>query len=430
MFQTEDLENRLRVLTEGAKYDVSCSSSGSARGTPKGKDDNRGSTGRCHIGGLCHSFTADGRCISLLKLLMTNHCEYDCLYCVNRRSNNVERARLTPDEICGIVMGFYKRNYIEGLFLSSAVERSPEHTMQKITETLILLRTVHQFKGYIHVKAIPGAAPSTIEKAACYADRMSVNIELPSETSLKLLAPQKKKDMIVTPMRQLAGIYLGSQGEAKGRAPMLPAGQTTQMIIGASRDTDGQIIRLSQALYHNFGLKRVYYSAYVPVNEHSNLPAVPPDLRRENRLYQADWLLRFYGFNAEELVPPDYNLPSDVDPKCDWALRNIDRFPVEVNTASYEMLLRVPGIGVSNAYRIVQARKHTKLTFDSLKKMRVVLKRAQFFITADGKYMGLGQAPALIRSRIAGLELPALPPSSKYTQLTMGDLVKSGTGQL
>ena len=417
----DDLEEKMRILVEGAKYDVSCSSSGSGTG---GKS---GNVGRCHVTGLCHSFASDGRCISLLKLLMTNNCEFDCLYCVNRRTNDIPRARLSPEEICGIVMSFYKRNYIEGLFLSSAVEHSPNRTMQRLTDTLIMLREVHGFRGYIHVKAIPGADQSYISEAAKYADRMSVNIELPSESSLKLLAPQKKKEMIIAPMKQLAGIYTESLDNPYARRAVLPAGQTTQMIIGASGDTDGQIIRLSQALYRNFKLKRVYYSAYVPVNDNSRLPTVPPDLRREHRLYEADWLLRFYGYDAEELVPAGYNLPMDVDPKCDWAIRNIDRFPVEVNTASYEMLLRVPGIGVNNAFRIAQARKHTRLTFDSLKKMRVVLKRAKYFITADGKYMGIGQEPLRLRGIISGSE-PSLPSPRRAVQISMDDITGGDFG--
>ncbi|KAI4453898.1 endonuclease/exonuclease/phosphatase family domain-containing protein 1 [Holotrichia oblita] len=298
-------------------------------------------------------------------------------------------------------MGFYRRNYIEGLFLSSAVEVSPDATMQKLIDTLELLRNKYKFRAYIHIKAIPGASAHLIDYAATLADRMSVNIELPSESSLKLLAPQKKKDNIITPMKQLANIYIKEQNEhGKYNAKNLPAGQTTQMIIGASPDSDGQIIRLTEALYNNYKLKRVYYSAYVPVNHNSTLPDIPPDLRRENRLYQADWLLRFYGFEASELIPNGVNFSLDVDPKCDWALRNIDKFPVEINTASYEMLLRVPGIGVRNAYRIINARKHSRLTFDSLKKLRISMPRAIYFITADGKYLGIGDKPELIRLRL------------------------------
>lgn len=387
------LDEKMRILTEGAKYDVSCSSSNSRRGAQKG------SIGSCHVSGLCHSFTADGRCISLMKLLMTNKCEFDCLYCVNRRSNDVERASLTPTEICKIVINFYKRNFIEGLFLSSAVEISPDHTMQKIIDTLIMLRQVYKFLGYIHIKAIPGASSHLIDIASVYADRMSVNIELPSENSLKLLAPQKKKEMLITPMKQLSAITeINSQLPHHERK--MQAGQTTQMIIGASPDSDGQIIRLTEALYRKFHLKRVYYSAYTPVTEDSRLPALPPDLNRENRLYQADWLLRFYGFDADELIGVNGNFDPEIDPKCAWALQNIDKFPIEINSASYEMLLRTPGIGVINADRIVRARKHSSLTFDDLKRMRVALTRAMYFITASGKYLGIGDKPNLIRLRL------------------------------
>ncbi|MCL2675035.1 MAG: putative DNA modification/repair radical SAM protein [Firmicutes bacterium] len=412
--ETQTLEERIKILTEGAKYDVSCSSSNSARVAQKGQ------LGACHIAGVCHSFTADGRCISLIKLLMTNKCEFDCLYCVNRRSNDTPRASLTPREVCELIMGFYRRNYIEGLFLSSAVEKSPDHTMQLIIQTLTMLRKEYKFNGYIHIKAIPGASAHLIDLAATFADRMSVNIELPSETSLKLLAPQKKKEMLVSPMRQLSGVALSNAHTPRRLVKKIPAGQTTQMIIGASPDADGQIIRLTEALYRKFGLKRVYYSAYTPVNNDSRLPALPPDLRRENRLYQADWLLRFYGFDADELVPADRNFALDVDPKCDWALRNIDLFPVEINTASYDMLLRVPGIGVRNAFRIMQARKHSVLTFDSLKKMRVALTRALFFVTAAGEYRGIGDKPDLIRLRLTD-KLPLLQNNNAPRQLSIFD---------
>ncbi|MDR2635042.1 MAG: putative DNA modification/repair radical SAM protein [Clostridiales bacterium] len=409
------VSERLEVLTDGAKYDVSCSSSGSDRGAKKGF------LGKCNIAGICHSFSADGRCISLLKLLMTNHCEYDCAYCINRRSNDIPRARLEPREICELTENFYRRNYIEGLFLSSAVERSPDYTMQKLIDTLVMLRTEYKYRGYIHVKTIPGASAHLIDEASRYADRMSVNIELPSENSLKLLAPQKKRESITSPMKQLALI---TDAREPGRpARRIPAGQTTQMIIGATPDADGQIIRLSQALYDGFRMKRVYYSAYTPVNENINLPALPPDLRRENRLYQADWLLRFYNFSAEELIAPGDNFALDVDPKTAWALRNIDKFPVEINTAPYETLLRVPGIGVRNAYRITQARKFSTLTFDSLKKMRVVLPRAEYFITAAGEYRGLyADDPEKIRVCLTdGNKLLLEAKSEKYEQLSMFD---------
>jgi putative DNA modification/repair radical SAM protein len=418
-----DFEEKVRVLTEGAKYDVSCSSSG-------GKSSAKaGYVGNTATGGICHSFTSDGRCISLLKILLSNHCIYDCLYCANRRSNDIPRARLTPDELCRLTINFYRRNYIEGLFLSCAVEASPDRTMEKLIETVELLRTKYKFRGYIHLKAIPGADKSLIDRAAAFADRMSLNIELPSEGSLKLLAPQKKKDAILLPMRQLAETYIHDQLE-KPRAKKIPAGQTTQMIIGASPDTDARILRLSQGLYDNFRLKRVYYSSYVPVNtDNSLLPMVPSDLRREHRLYEADFLIRLYGFKAEELLPADTNLSLDIDVKSDWALNNYGLFPLEINKASYEMLLRVPGIGVRNAYRIAEARRHGKITFESLKKMRVVLKRAKYFITADGKFYGDNENPERIRNILKGHNL--LKPSVKSTQLSFFDTLPSYiTGEL
>ncbi|GHU99233.1 putative DNA modification/repair radical SAM protein [Clostridia bacterium] len=395
------LEERISILTRGAKYDISCSSSGVGRKNAGGQ---LGNTKDC---GICHSFTADGRCISILKLLMTNNCAFDCLYCLNRRSAIVPRASLTPQEICELVIGFYKRNYIEGLFLSSAVERSPDRTMELLTETVVMLRKLYGFNGYIHLKAIPHADPALIQRAARYADRMSVNIELPSERSLKLLAPQKTKESIVRPMRLLARSYL-EEKESK-RFTMIPAGQTTQMIIGASPDADGTIMRLTQNLYRIYRLKRVYYSAFMPVgNPTSLLPAVPASLLREHRLYQADWLLRFYGFDIEELLPPGANLAEDVDPKSAWAVCHPDKFPVEINSATHEQLMRVPGIGATAAWRIVHARRYGTLDFEDLRRMRVVLKRARHFVTCRGKYEGLkNREPELLR---AALRLPGAGP--------------------
>ena len=401
-----DLEERISILTQGAKYDVSCSSSGVGR---KNAPGGLGNTKDC---GICHSFTEDGRCISILKLLMTNNCSFDCLYCANRRSADVPRASLAPNEICELVTGFYKRNYIEGLFLSSAVEHSPNRTMELLTETVVMLRKLYRFNGYIHLKAIPHADPMLIKRAARYADRMSVNIELPSERSLKLLAPQKTKDSIVQPMRLLARTYLEEKGNRRHTA--IPAGQTTQMIIGASPDTDGTIMRLTQHLYRIYGLKRVYYSAYAPLGTSSLLPALPASMLREHRLYQADWLLRFYGFDVEELLPPGANLPEDIDPKSAWAIYNPDRFPVEVNAATHEELMRVPGLGAAAAWRIVHARRHGPLDFDDLKRMRVVLKRARHFITCKGKYEGIDtRDPDILR---AALRLPGgrVSPGDKY----------------
>ena len=388
---------RLTILTESAKYDVSCSSSGSSRSS-------RGGIGNTYAAGICHSFTQDGRCISLLKILLSNQCVYDCLYCVNRRSNDVPRATATPDEICQLVMEFYKRNYIEGLFLSSAVFKNADYTMELLLETVVRLRKLYGFRGYIHLKGIPGADSLLLNRAAHYADRMSFNIELPSEKSLKLLAPQKSKKAILAPMGAMAEEYKIARHE-KNKA-VLPAGQTTQMIVGASSETDGQIIRLSQALYDRYSLKRVYYSSYVPANNQTSLlPTTPVGLLREHRLYQADWLLRFYGFSAEEIIGSEQNLDPALDPKCAWALRNMGLFPVEVNTAPPEVLLRVPGIGFKSASKICHARRFSKLDFDDLKKMRVVLKRAMHFITCGGKFYGQESLPA-VRTLLTLNEMP------------------------
>lgn len=391
---------RLKILTESAKYDVSCSSSGSSR---KNKS---GGVGNAEYGGICHSFTEDGRCISLLKILMTNKCAYDCQYCVNRRSNDVPRAEASPDEICELVINFYKRNYIEGLFLSSAIQSSPDNTMEKLLEIVKKLRKLYNFNGYIHLKGIPAADNALIKKAGEYVDRMSFNIELPSEKSLKLLAPQKSKQAILLPMGNMAEEY--RQAKRLKSNNFLPAGQTTQMIVGASPESDGQIIRLSQALYKKYTLKRVYFSSYVPANySNSALPVLPVGLLREHRLYQADWLMRFYGFSAEEILDENENLSEEFDPKCGWALRHPEFFPVEINTAPPEILLRVPGIGFKSAYKIVQARKFCRLDFLSLAKMRVVLKRAKSFITCSGKFFGTDN-PSLIR-KILLLENTAEP---------------------
>ena len=318
---------------------------------------------------------------------MTNKCAYDCQYCVNRRSNDIPRAEATPDEICELVIGFYKRNYIEGLFLSSAIDASPDKTMEKLLEIVKKLRKVYNFNGYIHLKGIPSADEELRRRAGEYADRMSFNIELPSEKSLKLLAPQKSKQAILLPMSNMATEYREAKRIRSNR--FLPAGQTTQMIVGASPETDGQIIRLSQSLYKKFSFKRVYYSSYVPTNySTTNLPALPVGLLREHRLYQAAWLLRFYGFTANEILDENENLSEDYDPKCGWAIRHPEFFPVEINSAPPEILLRVPGIGFKSAYKIVQARRYGKLDFVSLAKMRVVLKRARNFITCSGKFLG------------------------------------------
>ena len=412
----------LEILTESAKYDVSCSSSGSTRANRKG------GLGNASVGGICHSFTPDGRCISLLKILMSNECMYDCEYCPNRRSADVRRARISPDEICTLTINFYKRNYIEGLFLSSAVFDTPDRTMELLVETVIKLRKQYNFNGYIHMKGIPHADNALALQAAKYVDRMSYNIELPSEKSLKLLAPQKTRDSLIVPMKKLqtAITYDRENRVKKGRT--LPAGQTTQMIVGASPESDGQILRLTEYLYRHMQLKRVYYSSYIPVVQSSLLPAKPAGLLREHRLYQADWLLRFYGFSIDELCEADENLSADYDPKCAWALRNMHLFPVEVNTAPLEMLLRVPGIGAKSAYKITEARKFCKLDFDNLVKMRIVIKRAKHFITCKGKFYGAegeaARAALLIegscRSVSEGSEQLSLfsTPATGYSALT------------
>ena len=448
------LQQKLAILSDAAKYDVACTSSGVARKAEAG------SIGNTEAAGICHTFSGDGRCISLLKILYTNECVFDCKYCVNRCSNNVPRASFTPEEICTLTMEFYRRNYIEGLFLSSGILHSPNETMEQICKALRDLRVVHRFNGYIHCKAIPGADPALIEMAGWYADRMSINLELPTEEGLKRLAPNKTRKTILTPMRQIQNgmaesrEYLGMKGGNYGAyhftqerkqkrlamwgvasAPdtnadtggykishsgsrdsvitgtdlmrqgksssglqlwnscdtkrgFVPAGQSTQMIIGASGETDYEIMAVSEALYRRFDLKRVFYSAFINVNKDSTLPALDgqPPLRREHRLYQADFLLRYYGFEANELLSPDRpNFNTYLDPKCDWALGHLELFPVEIESADYDTLLRVPGIGVKSAGRIIRARRTGRVDFDSLKAMGVVLKRAIYFITCHGR---------------------------------------------
>lgn len=377
-------EEKLKILTESAKYDVSCSSSGSGR-------KNAGGIGNGYAAGCCHSFTPDGRCVSLLKILLSNDCIYDCKYCPNRVSADVPRATATPDEICQLTIDFYKRNYIEGLFLSSAVAVNPNYTMERLLLVVKKLRKEYNFHGYIHLKGIPRADAVLNREAATYADRMSYNVELPSEQSLKLLAPQKSKESLLSPMKALTvEKEQFTEEKRKGfvKGHFLPAGQTTQMIVGASPEPDGQILRLTQALYRKMQLKRVYYSSYVPVVRDSLLPDVGAGQLREHRLYQADWLLRFYGFSVEELLTEGENLALEFDPKCAWALKNMHLFPVEINRAPLESLLRVPGIGARNAQKILSARRYTKLSFEDLIKMRVALKRAKHFITCNGKFFG------------------------------------------
>lgn len=376
---------KLKILSDAAKYDVACTSSGTSH-----RNNGKG-LGNCFDAGICHSFAADGRCISLLKILFTNECIFNCRYCLNRSSNDVPRATFTPDEVCSLVIEFYRRNYIEGLFLSSGILKSPDYTMELLYQTLYRLRTEYHFGGYIHVKAIPGADPSLIEKTGYLADRMSVNLELPTAEGLRRLAPSKTREKILKPMRQVQNRMEENREELilyRNAPRFVPAGQSTQMIIGATPDSDYQILSVAESLYKKFELKRVFYSAFVRVNEDSALPALPggPPLLREHRLYQADWLLRFYGFEAGELLSQDRpNFSMAFDPKCDWALRHLEQFPVEINRASYEMLLRVPGIGVKSAQRIVKARRQGSLDFQDLKKIGVVLKRALYFITCRGR---------------------------------------------
>lgn len=402
--------DKLTILADAAKYDAACTSSGLDRGSRPG------GLGNTMAAGCCHSFSADGRCISLLKVLMTNICAYDCQYCINRRSNDLPRAAFTPRELCELTISFYRRNYIEGLFLSSAVLRDPDYTTERMIETLSLLRDTYGFTGYLHAKAIPGADPLLTRRLGLLADRLSVNIELPSEQSLSLLAPDKAKTAILGPMAQIRdGIVQSRQELAHCRhAPRFaPAGQSTQMIVGATPESDRHILTLTQSLYDRYQLKRVFFSAYIPVSDSRLLPArrgYRPPLLREHRLYQADWLLRFYHFRAEELLDnsaPDLDLR--VDPKCTWALRHMDFFPVEVRSADYEALLRVPGVGVKSARRILTARRAGPLSFEGLRRLGVVLKRAQYFLTCGGKMLpGLRVRPDRILGHLAAQERPAL----------------------
>lgn len=496
-----DVMEKLQILADSAKFDVACTSSGSNR---KGV---AGAIGNSVAPGICHTFSADGRCISLLKILYTNHCIFDCKYCINRSSNDVPRVSFTPEEVCRLTIEFYRRNYIEGLFLSSGINHTPNETMAEIVEALMLLREKYHFNGYIHCKAIPGADPDLVELAGWYADRMSINLELPTTEGLRTLAPHKNRKNILLPMRQIqAGIeenmqalgvndsrgrywytarelgrkeenttlllreqlrqkiWLSEQKEhaltlvsetsdtlpailaedsPKQKLPGLhmkqdakwanqshtgrfvPAGQSTQMIIGATGESDYQILSVSEALYKKFDLKRVFYSAFIRVNEDSALPVIPggPPLRREHRLYQADWLLRYYGFEAKELLSeqqPNFN--EFLDPKCDWALRHPEQFPVEINKADYYLLLRVPGIGVKSARRIVQARKTGRLDFNDLKKVGVVLKRAVYFITCSGSYyFSINFTQGMILQNLLLAEKPLNAESAKYQQMTLFD---------
>ncbi len=372
--------DKLKILSDAAKYDVSCASSGTTRRPVKD------GIGTAAGWGICHSFTPDGRCVSLFKILMTNHCIYDCAYCINRRSNDVKRTAFTPEELADLTIEFYRRNYIEGLFLSSGIIRNPDYTMEQMLRVVKLLRDVHRFNGYIHMKSIPGASQELVAQAGLYADRMSVNLEIPSEGNLKLLAPEKDYGSVFAPMRYIQqGMLESAEDRKKFRsAPrFVPAGQSTQVIIGATPDNDKQILTLASHLYKRPSFKRVYYSGYIPINKSdSRLPVLAhPPLVRENRLYQADWLLRFYQFSVNEIVDdthPDLDL--DIDPKMGWALRHPEAFPIDINTAPYELILRIPGIGVKSAKLIVASRRYGRLNFSQLKKIGVVMKRAQYFI--------------------------------------------------
>lgn len=420
-----DLLEKLTVLTDAAKYDAACTSSGVRRGFQPGKIGNTTSS----IAGCCHSFSADGRCITLLKVLMTNSCVYDCRYCVNRRSNDTRRAAFSPKELAELTIQFYRRNYIEGLFLSSGVLRSPDYTTEQMIEALRILREDYGFNGYIHAKAIPGTSPDLVYRLGLLADRLSVNIELPSEQGLRSLAPDKSRSAILRPMGLIRDQARQSKSELakyKHAPAFAPAGQSTQLIVGATQDTDRHILHLTESLYAKYRLKRVFYSAYVPIVESSLLPSLDtkPPLLREHRLYQADWLLRFYGFRAEELLDeqhPDFN--PRIDPKCFWAICHPEQFPVEIMRAEYETLLRVPGIGPVSARRIVSARRVSHLRYEDLSRLGVVLKRAQFFITCGGRMRsGLRFSAGTLLRQLEAVERGQLP-QAEAQQLSLFDSV-------
>jgi putative DNA modification/repair radical SAM protein len=437
-----DVFSKLKILTDAAKYDVACTSSGVDKKTTPG---GIGNAAAC---GICHSFAGDGRCISLLKVLMTNACAYDCAYCINRRSNDTARATFTPRELAELTIAFYRRNYIEGLFLSSGVLKNPDYTCEQMITALRILREEYRFSGYIHVKAIPGADQTLIAALGTLADRMSVNIELPSQQSLRLLAPDKSKASILAPMSYIQTRIQENRTDLvryQNAPKFVPAGQSTQMIVGATPESDYQILNLTEGLYKRYQLKRVFFSAYIPVAQNTLLPAAgtKPPLLREHRLYQADWLLRFYGFSAGELLDERHpNFNPFIDPKCNWSLNHMELYPMEVNRAPYEELLRVPGIGVTSAKRIITARRTGKLDFAGLKKLGVVLKRAQYFVTCSGKVAeGLKiTQDAALRSMLSGPMLNAyeLPAAAEQLSFfapallgpTQEDLQKCLTGQI
>jgi len=372
---------KLSILADAAKYDVSCSSSGSKR-----KNENKG-LGNAEGMGICHAYTEDGRCVSLLKILLTNHCIFDCAYCVSRKSNDVKRAAFTVQEVVDLTINFYRRNYIEGLFLSSGIFSNPDYTMERLVLIAKKLRTEHRFNGYIHLKTIPGASEELLQQAGLYADRLSVNVEMPTEKSLQLLAPDKKRDDMIKPMVYLKDAIAANRDEKKSitKAPLFaPAGQSTQMVIGATPESDFQILKMSDAFYSKLHLKRVYYSGYVPISNDNRLPAIgtPVPMVRENRLYQADWLMRFYGFNVDEIVSADDPfLDMQIDPKLGWALRNLHQFPVDINRADVELIKRIPGIGVQSAQKIAEARKFRKLTWEHLTRFNIAANRARYFVS-------------------------------------------------
>ncbi len=399
----ERVLEKLSILADAAKYDVSCSSSGSKR-----KNENKG-LGNAEGMGICHAYTEDGRCVSLLKILLTNHCIFDCAYCVSRKSNDVKRAAFTVQEVVDLTINFYRRNYIEGLFLSSGIFSSSDYTMERLVRIAKKLRTEENFHGYIHLKTIPGASEELMKEAGLYADRLSVNIEMPTKESLALMAPDKKQEDMINPMIYLKNEIIANKEEKKifKKAPLFaPAGQSTQMVIGATPENDFQILKLSNAFYKGMNLKRVYYSGYVPISNDNRLPAIgtPVPMVRENRLYQADWLMRFYGFGVDEIVSPEHPfLDMEIDPKLDWALRNLDQFPVDINTADLDVLKRIPGIGVQSAQKIWEARKFSKLTWEHLKKFNIAANRAQYFINLKvNNFTRKDYSPQQIRNFILG----------------------------
>lgn len=384
---SERIKEKLNILADAAKYDVSCSSSGGTR-----KNDNKG-LGDSHASGICHTYTEDGRCVSLLKILLTNHCIYDCAFCVSRKSNDIARAAFTVEEVVSLTINFYRRNFIEGLFLSSGIFKNADFTMERLLKVVKKLRLEERFNGYIHLKTIPGASEELIREAGLYADRMSINLEMPTESSLKLLAPEKSHEDVKRPLSLVQNLIVEFQDEKKlikSVPKFVPAGQSTQMVVGATPETDKDIMHASAGLYKDFALKRVYYSGYIPISYDNRLPIIgsQPPLIRENRLYQTDWLMRFYGFHINELLnDANPHLDADIDPKLSWALRNLHHFPVDINIAAHKMILRVPGIGLSSAKKIVQARKFGKLRIDQLKKIGVAYNRARHFIKcADTPY--------------------------------------------